>query len=799
MTRRPSTAPVRRSGDESERTTAVYLSLSLHAVAAVALLIGYLTRSDLPTITLHQEIDIVSVSEFDPLWSGRLLTREPLDSADRAARVKPADAASEPVPTLAAAPPGEPLRQTPETAPSARSPLRPEVVSQEADDQAVRPPASGTPESASEAPASNGAAIAAVGASGIERPTARQERSQPRSIRAPVAVRSIPTPDSVRRAPIAVSPSRAPESAARPVPGLIAGAPAGVSETAGRPARALAAGGPATAPEDTARPAPSLIAGAPAGVPESKGPPARAAASGGPARAPENTARPIAGVIAGAPAGVPETVGRPANAPASGRPARAPENTARPIPGVIAGAPAELSPSRNRPVRAPVSNSPAEAPEIANRQPPAPVSDDPADAPEGETPPRIRSVDVAVAAPRPAAAPLRAGEVKSPDRRHPPAAALDSLAPASSRLETAVEAPHGGAQAEAGSPALAAEGRLPASVEADGSPRRFLRAAAAGAAASAIELSFRETGTEAAGGRAAPEPVEGVDTASIPARINAADVLDGLLPFQRPKPTPAPTPAPTSAADLSKIAGLLAGVACGRLSGDLDETTGSLRLDGHVPSLTERAKIVGALARIEGITEIRDGGTVILPQPLCQVLDTLRTAGLSASKAHQVRPQMLARPTQAGIKRFAHGERIVVRLTTPRWPAYVHVDFYDLRGQVTHLVPNPQVKRNRFEPGSVLSIGEQGSGTELRAGAPYGVNILVAIGTSHPLFDRARPPVESADGYLADLASVIARLRRADTEVAEEYVYVFLITQDIRRRSEAAGNRRGNRLASGAR
>ncbi len=861
-TRRPATAPAGRNRNDSERTTAIYLSLSLHAVVATTVLIGHFTRPDPPDLALHQDVEILSIEEFDPLWRGRQLIREPLDTAPGAVPVETAGAVSDP-------------------APPARTPGRPAVVSREADRPVARLPETATPENAREVPATDGAAATPVEASEIEQPAPRRERDRARPVRIVQAIRSIPAPAEARRAPIADPPVQAREDAVRPDPGSAAGAPAGVPEIADRPVLALSFAVPTRAPETVQPQTPRPIAKALAPVPEAvqDAPQASSIESRAdpPVQAREDAVRPDPGSAAGAPAGAPEIADRPVLAlsfavptwapetvqPQTPRPiakalapvpeavqdapqafsiesradppVRAREDAVRPDPGSAAGAPAGAPEIADRPVRAlslavptrapetvqpqtprSIAKAPAPVPEAVQRPPqassvesraeaPKPVRDRPASAREDDAPRRAPSVDVAAPVPRPIAAPSRAGEVVLPNRRQAPAATLEGLSPTGGRGAAAVEASRDRAQGEATGPSSATERRRPAAVEAGAAPHRRLRATAE--RASAIELSFRETGIEAPVGSAVPEAVSGANAVSIPTRTDAARLLQGLLPFPwpalprpappriepaetvsaaigRPDGSPRPAPERSPPADLRKISELLAEIRCGRLSGDLDEASGTLRLDGHVASLSERARIYGALARLEGVTEIRDGATVILPPPLCQVLDTLRNAGLTASKAHQIRPRMLAQPTQAGIQRFGHGERIVVRLTTPRWPAWVYVDFYDLHGRVTHLIPNPRVRRNRFEPGSVLSIGDDGSGTALRAGAPYGANILVAIGASRPLFGADRPRTEAADDYLAELGGTIASLRRAGAPIDEEYVYVFIITEDIAQRRE---------------
>ena len=716
-TRRPISPTSGRSRDDSERTTAVYLSIAIHAVVVLILVAGHLTRPETPSFVLHQEVDILSITEFDPLWRGRQLTREPLDSSAGGIPERVARASPDPAPNEPASGWGEAMHQVSGSVPPAPSSSRP--ADRPVDGTApvtLAPPANPGRHLLTD-PANPGRHLvtnsADPGRHWLDSARDDTDATITMALRAPGAQPS-PTP-----------PQSADEARARDGSAIVA----------------------ALVNSDIDRA--KFIGTAPA--------------------------------ILSAP--VPETAKR---VPIDDAPTDA-----------LIEVPAE--PPANAQVRALENRTGV----IRN-----PVADRPGSASEGETASPIRPTVAKTPASEVATAPNRAGEVASPNRHHAPAATLEGISPTGAHPAKATEAEPGNAQFESKPPAAAREGRTPPGLAAASpgpgapppAPPPAPKDALEEAPAAAIELSFPATGAPPPIRPAGPDTVAGTDAASIPAKIDTERLLDGLLPFARPPPrrtSPAETAVAaikrqglasrTPGADVGRIARTLAAVECGRLSGDLDEATGSLRLEGHVPSLGERARVYGELVRLPGVSEIRDGGVVILPRPHCRVLDTLRRAVLTASTAHRASPRMLVRPTQAGIKRFVHGERIVLRLTTPAWPAYLTVDFYDLKGRVTHLIPNPGVPPHRFEAGQMLSIGDGGSGVELRAAAPYGANILVAIGTSAPLFDRARPQIESSESYLAALHKVIAAKRGAGTPLTEEYVYVFVITEDRARRSAETG------------
>ena len=718
--RRPISPAAGRGRDDSERTTAVYLSIAVHVVVGLGLLVGHLTRPESPSFALHQDVDIVSIAEFDPLWRGRQLVREPLDAAPGA---MPAPSFAAPAPSEPESDPGEPMHRVAEAAPPVPSSDRPEDRAADISAPARLAQSADPGRTLLDTPAEPDRTL-------VDAPADTGQWRLAETARAPSAP---PFP----AAPENAGDARAPNgSAVAAVRGSVLAAAISLDLDRARPIGAAPAIPGVGVPETDRR---GPVVDAPGGALEGTAGAARGPVADGPAKAPEGLAaspvRPAAGKT---PAPQVATVPNPAG------------ETAMP----------------NRAGEAAMPNPAGEA------APPNPA---------GEAAPPNPAGDVAT--------PNQAGEAVAPHRRQAPAATLEGIVPAPAPPARAAEAGPGNRQPEAKGPAVAREGRTVPVLAAAAPRRRPARRAAAPAAA--IELSLPAAGAHPSVRPSARETVPGTDVASIPVKIDAQRLLDGLLPFPRPgsaRPGAAETAVAAikrqglagqpPGADVREISRVLAAVACGRLAGDFDQATGTLRLQGHVASLAERARIYGELARLEGVGEIRDHGVVILPRPHCRVLDTLRQAGLTASTSHRASPQMLAGPTQAKIMRFDHGERIVIRLTTPAWPAYLYVDFYDLRGRVTHLIPNPRAPGHRFEAGHVLSIGEDGRGVALRAAAPYGANILVAIGTSAALFDRARPTREASEAYLAALHEAIAAKRRAGTALAEEYVYVFVITQD---------------------
>ena len=99
------------------------------------------------------------------------------------------------------------------------------------------------------------------------------------------------------------------------------------------------------------------------------------------------------------------------------------------------------------------------------------------------------------------------------------------------------------------------------------------------------------------------------------------------------------------------------------------------------------------------------------------------------------------------------------------------MDYIAHDGSVQHLYPQLADPKNAiaadpprtFGPGEALNLGHP----SWLIGEPYGTDMIIAVASSEPLFDRPRPGnAETADVYLRDLQSAIDTLRRRGARLA---------------------------------
>src|SRR5271166_564814 len=124
-----------------------------------------------------------------------------------------------------------------------------------------------------------------------------------------------------------------------------------------------------------------------------------------------------------------------------------------------------------------------------------------------------------------------------------------------------------------------------------------------------------------------------------------------------------------------------------------------------------------------------------------------------------------------GKTRLHDGDPVRVRLTMPDFASRLRVDYLAHDGTVQHLYPQLADPKNAisadppklFAPGELVSLGHP----SWRIGEPYGTDMIIAVASSEPLFDRPRPGnAETADAYLGDLQAAVDTLRQRGARLA---------------------------------
>lgn len=286
-----------------------------------------------------------------------------------------------------------------------------------------------------------------------------------------------------------------------------------------------------------------------------------------------------------------------------------------------------------------------------------------------------------------------------------------------------------------------------------------------------------------------PPPAATASSPTPPVSVATAPVAPAATESPPPAPSiptpPSPTPptsvaiapvAPAAMPDLPSrnraVTLALRDITCGNVGGGFGGGD-ALRLIGHLPSEAARRALRARLESVSGVAAVDDRALVILPKPSCGIVAAMPTTGLPLAPDQAAGAAELGTPTHAGMLKFRAGELLTLDLVAPNYPAYYYVDYYDNDNNVIHLVPSQAFPVNQVSPRQRLRIG----GTEKYAiNPPFGLDLVVAVGASVPLFEGARPEVEPADAYLASLLQALRSARAREATFRGEYSYLFVET-----------------------
>ena len=207
-------------------------------------------------------------------------------------------------------------------------------------------------------------------------------------------------------------------------------------------------------------------------------------------------------------------------------------------------------------------------------------------------------------------------------------------------------------------------------------------------------------------------------------------------------------PPPVAAAIIDNSA--LAGLRCGplRVEPQQDQHT---RIAGNVASAVAATAVREQLARSHPEVDF-DFALTPVGDPLCQVLRLLATsAGLATEELK------LSVPDSAD--GLADGAPLIMQVQPLDFAGRLHLDYFLLDGKVVHLLP---AAGEPMAMSAALVMGDPaGGGPTWEISAPFGVEMILGVVTSDPLFDSERPALEPGEPYLRELLARIEHLGNA--------------------------------------
>ncbi len=118
---------------------------------------------------------------------------------------------------------------------------------------------------------------------------------------------------------------------------------------------------------------------------------------------------------------------------------------------------------------------------------------------------------------------------------------------------------------------------------------------------------------------------------------------------------------------------------------------------------------------------------------------------------------------------YREGGTIEFRVTAPDYEGYLYLDYYQIDGNVVHILPVPGTDGMATPRGSKVIIGAPGAAVTYEIFPPFGRELLVLMASPKPLFDRPRQEFEEALQYLEELRKGTARVRDGGAPLAVIY------------------------------
>jgi hypothetical protein len=202
--------------------------------------------------------------------------------------------------------------------------------------------------------------------------------------------------------------------------------------------------------------------------------------------------------------------------------------------------------------------------------------------------------------------------------------------------------------------------------------------------------------------------------------------------------TPAPvTPTPVTPAPALQLADLQT-LSCGRVA--VEARGGQSVLSGYVASDDDlkRVRLIAA-----NVPQASVGTVVVAPWPQCEALQTLEKP-LEISD----RPTIDIGPTSE----LRAGDPLRIQVRAPSQISYLYVSYIQADGSVVHLVqPNGLVPQPTLPRQTLVFGSGEGGKPKFTVGPPFGREMIIAIASRSPLFDRELPAHQTERDYLTEL------------------------------------------------
>jgi hypothetical protein len=222
-------------------------------------------------------------------------------------------------------------------------------------------------------------------------------------------------------------------------------------------------------------------------------------------------------------------------------------------------------------------------------------------------------------------------------------------------------------------------------------------------------------------------------------------------------------------AGLTELAKVLGQFKCSQLTAKMTKGA-QVVISGHVSTAQDLELLNSQIAPLGRNVSLNNEAEV-RGWPFCEALEVLHEAGGAGANPNRL---PIVGPHEHGAS-YVKDERLVVMAqATSIYDGYLYVDFIQHDGKVLHMRAEGQLD-GKTKRGQRLLLGTEAE--KYLISAPFGTEMLVAISSPTPLFEKARPQVEDAKRYLQDLQEALSRAKSANVLQPVVSNYQFITTQ----------------------
>jgi hypothetical protein len=259
----------------------------------------------------------------------------------------------------------------------------------------------------------------------------------------------------------------------------------------------------------------------------------------------------------------------------------------------------------------------------------------------------------------------------------------------------------------------------------------------------------------------APPPVPKPTVEADPPPVQVRPLA--VKPVLGPEPAPTPTAPPQAKAGLAELDTLSCAKVAVQKRGAQNVLAGFVGSDADL----ERVKRIAA-----DVPNTSLGDLVVAPWPQCEAMQTLEKPLATTDQA-----KIDIGPASA----LRDGDTLRIEIQPPSQISYLYVSYVQADGSVVHLVQPEGLAPQPALPGQPLVFGDGRDGrAKFTVSGPFGREMIIAVASRSPLFDRKLPDQQTEREYLTALRQAL--VYKPDPAMADREVSASVKTLETRPR-----------------